>query len=186
MSHAPIVLFAFDAEGRFTLGAGRGLAATGLEAGSYIGRSIFDVYRDAPHIVAHARAALRGEAFTTMTHLGPEGLQYETRYTPRRGPDGSVVEVLGVAIDITERRRAEAALQQSEARLVEADRLASLGTLAAGVAHEINNPLSYVLLNLDTSCASSTRAASAPRPPSPAPTSSRACARPAAASTACG
>jgi signal transduction histidine kinase/CheY-like chemotaxis protein len=81
--------------------------------------------------------------------MGASGFQYETRYTPLRGPDGLVVEVIGVAIDITDRRRAEAALKQSEARLIDADRLASLGTLAAGVAHEINNPLSYVLLNLD-------------------------------------
>ncbi len=43
--------------------------------------------------------------------------------------------------DITERRRAEASLVQT-------DRLATVGTLAAGVAHEINNPLAYVLLNL--------------------------------------
>ncbi len=50
---------------------------------------------------------------------------------------------------LTERWQAEAALRRSEAQLIEADRLASLGTLAAGVAHEINNPLSYVLLNLD-------------------------------------
>jgi signal transduction histidine kinase len=35
-----------------------------------------------------------------------------------------------------------------QARLVEADRLRSLGTLAAGVAHEINNPLCYVALNV--------------------------------------
>ncbi len=35
------------------------------------------------------------------------------------------------------------------ARLVEADRLASLGTLAAGVAHEINNPLAYVMANVE-------------------------------------
>ncbi|MEP7122632.1 MAG: ATP-binding protein [Byssovorax sp.] len=149
ISHAPIVLFGFDADGRFTLGEGRGLAALGIAAGSLNGLSIFDVYRDSPQIVEDARAALRGEAFTTMVHMGSSGLQYETRYTPRRGPDGQVVEVIGVAIDITDRRRAEAALKQSEARLIDADRLASLGTLAAGVAHEINNPLSYVLLNLD-------------------------------------
>jgi PAS domain S-box-containing protein len=149
VSHAPIVLFAFDAEGRFTMGEGRGLEALGIAAGSFVGRSLFDVYRDSPQIVEHARAALRGEAFTTLVHLGASGFQYETRYTPVRGADGQVVEVIGVAIDITDRRRAEAALKHSEARLIDADRLASLGTLAAGVAHEINNPLSYVLLNLD-------------------------------------
>ena len=36
-----------------------------------------------------------------------------------------------------------------QAKLVQADRLASLGVLSAGVAHEINNPLAYVLLNLE-------------------------------------
>ncbi|MEN9581171.1 MAG: hypothetical protein RJA70_4180, partial [Pseudomonadota bacterium] len=43
--------------------------------------------------------------------------------------------------DTTERRAIQA-------RLIQADRLAAVGVLAAGVAHEINNPLSYVLLNL--------------------------------------
>ena len=36
-----------------------------------------------------------------------------------------------------------------EAQLVQADRLAAIGTMAAGVAHEINNPLAYLMLNLD-------------------------------------
>ncbi len=36
-----------------------------------------------------------------------------------------------------------------EAQLVQADRLAAIGTMAAGVAHEINNPLAYLILNLD-------------------------------------
>lgn len=49
--------------------------------------------------------------------------------------------VLTFARDTTERRAIQA-------RLLQADRLAAVGMLAAGVAHEINNPLSYVLLNL--------------------------------------
>jgi len=44
--------------------------------------------------------------------------------------------------DVTERKR-------SEASLLQADRLASLGMLAGGMAHSLNNPLTYVLLNLD-------------------------------------
>src|SRR5204862_7351828 len=50
--------------------------------------------------------------------------------------------VLAVARDVTERKR-------MESRLLLSDRMASLGTLAAGVAHEINNPLAYVISNLD-------------------------------------
>ena len=49
--------------------------------------------------------------------------------------------VLAFARDVTERK----AIQQ---RLVEADRLAAMGTLAAGVAHEINNPLTYAMLGV--------------------------------------
>src|SRR5205085_6749958 len=50
-----------------------------------------------------------------------------------------------------DRRRLAEALHgqaQAEARLVEADRLASLGSLAGGIAHEINNALTYVRLSL--------------------------------------
>jgi len=50
--------------------------------------------------------------------------------------------VLAFARDVTERKR-------MELKLLEADRLAALGVLSAGVAHEINNPLAYVLLNLE-------------------------------------
>ncbi len=49
--------------------------------------------------------------------------------------------VLALARDVSERK-------EIERRLIESDRLAALGRLAAGVAHEINNPLTYVQLSM--------------------------------------
>ncbi|HTT70851.1 MAG TPA: PAS domain S-box protein, partial [Anaeromyxobacteraceae bacterium] len=59
-----------------------------------------------------------------------------------RDPAGRAVRMVTTVADITEERRLQA-------QLVFADRLASIGTLAAGVAHEINNPLSYLLANFE-------------------------------------
>jgi PAS domain S-box-containing protein len=58
-----------------------------------------------------------------------------------------------VMTDLTEQARQSAAMAeeraQMQARLLLADRMSSLGTLAAGVAHEINNPLAYLVASLD-------------------------------------
>lgn len=62
---------------------------------------------------------------------------------PRYDESGKFVGYFGIAADISATRRMEERLQQSE-------RLASIGQLAAGVAHEINNPLSFVRSNVET------------------------------------
>jgi signal transduction histidine kinase len=59
-----------------------------------------------------------------------------------RRADGTPLKLLGTHTDITSRK-------DLEARLTRTDRLASLGTMAAGVAHEINNPLAFMHANLE-------------------------------------
>jgi PAS domain S-box-containing protein len=65
----------------------------------------------------------------------------ESVVVPLRDSEGRAIANIMVHRDTTERK-------QLQAHLVVADRLASVGTLGAGVAHEINNPLAYMLVNL--------------------------------------
>jgi PAS domain S-box-containing protein len=59
-----------------------------------------------------------------------------------RNAEGSAVRIAGLMTDVTERKRIQV-------KLLLADRMACVGTLAAGIAHEINNPLFYVLTNVE-------------------------------------
>jgi two-component system, NtrC family, sensor kinase len=68
--------------------------------------------------------------------------ELELSISPVFNDRGEIEHFVELARDATERRATEAAMQRSE-------RLASLGMLAAGMAHEINNPMTYVMANLE-------------------------------------
>lgn len=61
-----------------------------------------------------------------------------------RGPDGHPREVVGSRIDVTARKDAEEALKRTEALLYQAQKLESIGSLAGGIAHDMNNVLAAV------------------------------------------
>jgi two-component system sensor kinase FixL len=61
-----------------------------------------------------------------------------------RDPSGRVVRHVGTIHDITERRRAEDELRQTRERLTHFNRLSTMGEMAAGIAHEINQPLTAI------------------------------------------
>lgn len=81
--------------------------------------------------------------------IRPDG---ETRWLrskifPIANTDGTATRVAGITEDITERIASAEREKASQRQLIQADKLISLGTLAAGVAHEINNPNHLLRLN---------------------------------------
>ena len=69
----------------------------------------------------------------------------ESTFTWVRDESGRPTGVLSVTRDITARKRAEAALEESQTRLGEAQKLEAVGRLAGGVAHEFNNLMTVIL-----------------------------------------
>jgi PAS domain S-box-containing protein len=99
----------------------------------------------------------RAEVAGRLARIAATGEPLEMRERRLLKRDGSIVlaevvalqvmfdgapAVVALSHDVTEQTRLQAQLAQS-------DRLASMGLLAAGVAHEINNPLTYMMLNLE-------------------------------------
>jgi PAS domain S-box-containing protein len=68
--------------------------------------------------------------------------------SPRFDENGEIVGILGIGEDITERVQAEEALKNSQEKLYQAQKMDTLGTLVAGMAHEINNPINLIMYNI--------------------------------------
>jgi PAS domain S-box-containing protein len=111
-----------------------------------IGRTLTEiVVRNAQNASARegiAEAVRAGQLWRgEIVNEGPDGAPrtFDMTVTPLHGPGGAVTHFIAIKNDVTERRHLEAQLQQSQ-------RLEAIGTLAGGIAHDLNNILAPIIL----------------------------------------
>ena len=105
---------------------------------------------DLEQVLANFERQKRGEFVEyefRMTRPDGEIRWIQARAFPVKDEGGNPYRVAGFALDITERKRAEELSAMQQQQLIQADKMTSLGILTAGVAHEINNPNNFILLN---------------------------------------
>lgn len=164
-----------DADGRFTF-ANRLCAQTfGKQNQDLVGKTDLDLFPPAlaeKYRSDDRRVMLDGNTFETVEeHVTPDG---QTHYvhvikTPLFDAERKPIGIQGIFWDVTatllaekrlreqnvllqdlaeSERRALDELKETQGRMVETAKLAGLGQMVAGVAHEINNPLAFVLNNI--------------------------------------
>jgi len=120
------------------------------------------VLEDRPPVLQAIDRVMKGLAVEPLEHriVHKNGSPCWVRHTPvpHRNAEGVLIGIDGLIEDITRRRNAEDSHRIMERKMLEsreqsllerADRLSSLGLLAAGVAHEVNNPLQGMLSHVD-------------------------------------
>lgn len=106
VAQSPVIIWAIDQSGIFTLSEGKGLSELGLKPGEVVGHSVFDIYKDHTDIIHDCEQALLGNTVNTITHVA--GRIYHAHYHPVKDEKGNISGVIGVANDITDLQQIEA------------------------------------------------------------------------------
>ena len=166
VSTTPDFVYLFDVQGGLLYANRRLLEVSGMQLPDVIGKTCRELGCEQWHHDMHMREItqvietkrlIKGEVSYKAPLTGVFGI-YEYIFTPVLGPDGNVEFIAGTSRDITDRKRTEneirhlldqaqrreQELREKQEQLVQAAKMASLGEMASGIAHELNNPLNNI------------------------------------------
>ena len=151
--HAPVGIAFLDGDGRFQRVNHELASITGVSMAAHVGRALADVAPGlAPRLAPLCRLARDGQSTTKMEVTGTTAASGESRsFTvsayPVHGPDQEVVGVGLVMAEITDRKRAEAALREHASMMADVAR--QKDEFLAMLSHELRNPLAPIRTALE-------------------------------------
>ncbi|MFH1146201.1 MAG: ATP-binding protein [Pseudomonadota bacterium] len=138
------LIFTMNTEGTYLSMNRYGFRVFGMtDPSELVGRTMYDLFSKESadlqmNFVREARQMGNSPGHKYPVEIGKKQYWFSSSFKNLTDQDGSSPYILGISRDITERKKAEEQMYQTE-------KLASVGKLAAGVAHEINNPIAIIL-----------------------------------------
>jgi PAS domain S-box-containing protein len=143
-------IFVKDLQGRYMVINSAGARVFGKTPEEVIGKDDTELFTaESCHgIIEHDHQVLTSGATQVYEETG-ETLGVMRTFLVTKGPhldhQGNIIGIIGIARDITERKQSEEQFQRQRDALYQSEKLATMGQLLAGVAHELNNPLAVVM-----------------------------------------
>ncbi|MGE4528721.1 MAG: PAS domain-containing protein, partial [Rhodospirillaceae bacterium] len=153
IEHVPVAAAMFDRDMRYLLASRRWRSDFGFLPERLEGKCHYDLVDVPPEWRERHRRALAGEDMppVEISLTRPDTGRVEwmiTQALPWTREDGLIGGILIFAHIITARKEAEAEAESRQASLQHQQKMEALGTLAGGIAHEINSPIQYISDNL--------------------------------------
>lgn len=158
LDHLPSMVFVkdFNNDLRFTFLNKTAGSILGADIKAFIGKNDFDFFpedqarffMETDRKVFEAKLPMLVENEAIQTATGQKWLK--TVKVPIFDSDGKPHLLLGISTDITQQLENEAMIEMERNKAIHNSKLASLGEMSAGVAHEINNPLAIIAMTANT------------------------------------
>jgi len=141
ISKSPIILFAINKNGEFTMFKGKGVELLKIDPADIIGKNFFDTHKQLPIDIQELRSVIEGKELNTTLEIN--GLHFELTCIPQRDHQFEPAGMIGIATDVTELKKSEIDLKSSLSNARESEKVKE--QFLANMSHEIRTPIHGIM-----------------------------------------